>query len=304
MVNQAVYEFIQKIVPKEDMRQKEPLSRHTTFRVGGEAELFIRISNQEQLMCLIPFFRKLEIDFFILGNGSNILAGDKGYEGVILQLGKQMSDVTVTGNQIRAQAGASLPKVAASAWEHGLTGMEFASGIPGTIGGGIMMNAGAYGGEMAQITQSVLVMNEAGELMELDQVTMEFGYRTSVVKNRPYVVLEVTLSLKSGSREEIKAKMEELSKQRQEKQPLEYASAGSTFKRPKGHFAGKLIMDAGMGGFGIGGALVSEKHCGFVINRGNASAADILEVIKEVQDRVYERFGVILEREVICLGDF
>lgn len=304
MLNQAIYDYIRQIVPQEDILQNEPLNKHTTFRVGGEAEVFIKISNKEQLIRLIPFLKKLEIDFFILGNGSNVLVSDKGYQGTIIQICGRMSDVTVTGNRITAQAGALMSKVAVAAMEHGLTGMEFASGIPGTIGGGIMMNAGAYGGEMEQITESVLIMDEAGELMELNHDTMEFGYRTSVVKNRPYIVLEVKLVLQPGNEEEIRAKMSLLAAQRREKQPLEYPSAGSTFKRPEGHYAGKLIMDAGMRGFRIGGACVSEKHCGFVVNRGNATAADILEVIKEVQDRVYERFNVVLEREVICLGDF
>lgn len=304
MVNQAVHEYIQQIVPPEDVLRNEPLSRHTTFRVGGEADLFIRVGSREQLIQLIPFFKKLEIDFFILGNGSNVLVSDQGYQGAILQIGDRLSEVTVNGNFITAKAGALMSKIAECAQVHGLTGMEFASGIPGTIGGGIMMNAGAYDGEMSQITQSVLIMNHAGELMELNRETMEFGYRTSVVKNRPYIVLEVTIVLEPGNREEIKAKTARFAAERREKQPLEVASAGSTFKRPEGHYAGKLIMEAGLRGFSIGGACVSEKHCGFVVNRGKATAADILEVIKEVQDRVYERFEVTLEREVICLGEF
>ncbi|MDR2889928.1 MAG: UDP-N-acetylmuramate dehydrogenase [Lachnospiraceae bacterium] len=304
MINEDIREYIGTIVPPEDIFSNELLRGHTTFRVGGEAELFIKISNQDQLVKLIPFFNRLEIDYFILGNGSNVLVSDNGYQGVILQIGEHMSEVTVNGNIITAQAGVLLSKLAAIACEHGLTGMEFASGIPGTVGGGIMMNAGAYDGEMAQITQSVVIMNKAGELMELNHDTMEFGYRTSVVKNRPYIVMEVTLALTVGNKEDIKAKMEQLARQRREKQPLEYASAGSTFKRPHGHYAGKLIMDAGLRGFSIGGACVSEKHCGFVVNRGNATATDILEVIKEIQDRVYDRFDVTLEPEVICLGDF
>lgn len=304
ILNQDIYEYIGQIVPPEDVMRNEPLKKHTTYRVGGEAEVFIKISQKEQLLRLVPFLKRLEIDFFVLGNGSNVLASDKGYRGVVLQIGDQMSTVNVDGNRITAQSGALLSKVAAVAMEHSLTGMEFASGIPGTVGGGIMMNAGAYGGEMAQVTESVLIMDEAGELMKLNHDTMEFGYRTSVVKNRPYIVLEAELILQPGNAEEIRYKMNRLATERREKQPLEYPSAGSTFKRPDGHYAGKLIMDAGLRGFRIGGACVSEKHCGFVINRGNATAADILEVIKEVQDRVYERFDVTLEQEVVCLGEF
>ena len=201
-------------------------------------------------------------------------------------------------------AGVLLTKAAAEARECSLSGMEFASGIPGTIGGGIVMNAGAYGGEMKQIVESVEVMNREGEILVLDNDTMEFGYRTSVIKNRPFIVLEAVLRLQTGNREEIDAKMEELAAKRRAKQPLEYPSAGSTFKRPEGYYAGKLIMDAGLRGFSIGGARVADKHCGFVVNTGRATAADVREVIEEVQQRVKEKFGVRLEREVIFLGDF
>jgi UDP-N-acetylmuramate dehydrogenase len=304
MITESVLDYIKQIVPAGDLLENEPMSRHTTFKVGGQTDLFINISNGEQLIRLIPFFRRLEIDFFVLGNGSNVLVGDRGYRGVILHIGDGMSKMTVKENLITAEAGALLSSVAEFAASSGLAGLEFASGIPGTIGGGIMMNAGAFGGEMALITDLVLIMNEAGEMMELSGEAMEFGYRMSVVKNRPYVVLSVTLRLTPGDQAEIKQKIDELTGKRREKQPLDFASGGSTFKRPKGNYAGKLIMDAGLRGFSIGGASVSEKHCGFVINRGNATAADILEVIKEVQDRVYDRFYVTLEPEVIYLGDF
>ena len=197
-----------------------------------------------------------------------------------------------------------MSQVAKKALEEGLTGFEFASGIPGTIGGGVVMNAGAYDGEMKQVVTSVTVMNETGEILELDNEGMEFGYRNRIIKNRPFVVLEVELKLQEGNSEEIKAKMDDLSKRRREKQPLEFPSAGSTFKRPEGYFAGKLIMDAGLRGYSIGGAKVSDKHCGFVINAGNATAADVAEVIQEVQEKVKEKFGVTLEKEVIFLGDF
>lgn len=304
MITQSVYDYIGQIVPAKDMLSNEPMSRHTSFKVGGEAELFIRISNKEQLIRLIPFFRRLDIDYFILGNGSNVLVGDKGYQGVILYVGEGLSKITSEGSMITAEAGALLSDVAGYAADNGLAGMEFATGIPGTIGGGIMMNAGAYGGDMSQITESVRLINAAGEIMELNRESMEFNYRSSVIKNRPYVILSVILRLTPDDSAEIKKRVLELKRKRNEKQPLNYASAGSTFKRPPGSYAGKLIMDAGMRGFSIGGACVSEKHCGFVINRGNATAADIMEVIKEVTDRVYERFYIELEPEVIFLGDF
>ena len=199
---------------------------------------------------------------------------------------------------------ALLSSAAKCAYEHGLTGFEFASGIPGTVGGGVVMNAGAYDGEMKQIVESVRVLSNDGEIFTLDNDTMEFGYRTSIIKNRHFTVLEVTLKLKEGNREEIRKKMDELNAKRREKQPLEFPSAGSTFKRPEGYFAGKLIMDTGLRGFSVGGAKVSEKHCGFVVNTGKASATDVADVIAEVQEKVKNKFGVSLEREIIYLGDF
>lgn len=303
-ISSSIYEVLTAYVPGEDVLCKEPMCRHTTFRVGGEAQCFIRISNKEQLMHIIPYLRQVEMPFFILGNGSNLLVGDKGYPGVVLQIGDKMNRVSVQGDKISAQAGALLSQVARAAMEHGLTGFEFASGIPGTIGGGVVMNAGAYDGEMKQVAEQVTVLDKHGEIMELSGEDMEFGYRTSVIKNRPFIVLEVRLKLQQGEREKIALKMKELTAKRKEKQPLEYASAGSTFKRPEGYFAGKLIMDAGLRGYSIGGAQVSEKHCGFVVNTGKATAADVAEVIQEVQERVKEKFDVMLEPEVIFLGDF
>lgn len=303
-ISSAIYEFISTYVPEEDILTEEPMSRHTTFRVGGEAQCFVRISDKEQLKKLIPYLRQIEVPYFILGNGSNLLVSDKGYEGVILQIGNKMNTITVEGTHIRAQAGALLSQIAKCAYDKGLTGFEFASGIPGSIGGGVVMNAGAYGGEMKQVVESVLVMDIQGEILELSGESMEFGYRTSIIKNRPFIVLEVCLKLEQGNKERIASDMEELAQKRREKQPLEYASAGSTFKRPEGYFAGKLIMDAGLRGYSIGGAQVSDKHCGFVVNTGKASATDVAEVISEVQERVKDKFGVSLETEVIFLGDF
>lgn len=303
-ISSAIYEFIEAHVPKEDILLNEPMNKHTTFRVGGEAQCFVRISDVRQLMKLVPYFKLIEVPYFVLGNGSNLLVGDKGYEGIILQVGSKMNQITVEGTHIVAGAGALLSTVAKCAAENGLTGFEFASGIPGTLGGGIVMNAGAYDGEMKQVVEQVTVMNGQGELMEFDNETMEFGYRTSIIKNRPFIVLSSVIELKSGDKNEIQAKMDDFSARRKEKQPLEFASAGSTFKRPEGYFAGKLIMDAGLRGYSIGGARVSEKHCGFVINTGRASAADVAEVIREVQERVKDKFGVTLETEVIFLGNF
>ena len=304
VISSAIYEFINAHVPEEDILLNEPMSKHTTFRVGGEASCFVRISEAGQLAALMPYLREVEVPYFILGNGSNLLVGDKGYNGVILQIGSKMNGIHVEDTHIRAGAGVLLSPLAKCAQENGLTGLEFASGIPGTLGGSVVMNAGAYGGEMKQVIELVKVMNENGEILEIRGEEMEFGYRTSIIKDRPCIVLEAILNLQHGDQEIIAVKMEELARQRKEKQPLEYASAGSTFKRPEGYFAGKLIMDAGLRGYSIGGARVSEKHCGFVVNTGRASAADVAEVIREVQEKVKDKFEVMLETEVIFLGDF
>lgn len=303
-LDSAIYQYICEHIPEEDILLNEPMSRHTTFRVGGEAKALLKIKSEEQLLTLIPYFQETGTEYFIIGNGSNLLVGDKGYQGIILQIAGNMKDITVDGTTMTVKAGCLMSEVAKAACEHGLTGFEFASGIPGTIGGGVVMNAGAYDGEMKQVVEWVRVMNSDGEILELSNDDMEFSYRNSVIKNRKFVVLQVKLSLQEGKREEIHAKMAELNRRRREKQPLEYPSAGSTFKRPEGYYAGKLIMDAGLRGYSIGGAGVSEKHCGFVINKGKATAADVAEVIQEVQERIKKKFGVTLETEVIFLGDF
>ena len=302
--SEAVYEYIRAYVPEEDILKEEPMSRHTTFRIGGEAACFIRISKEEQLQKLIPCFKNVGIDYFVLGKGSNLLVGDKGYQGVILQVADACQQIEAEGNRLQVQAGTALSKAALFAMERGLAGMEFAAEIPGTVGGGVVMNAGAYGGEMKQVVESVRVLSPEGEILTLDNDTMEFGYRTSIIRNRNFTVLSVTFCLQEGDREEIRAQIEDFQKRRMEKQPLNYPSAGSTFKRPEGYFAGKLIMDAGLRGFQIGDARVSDKHCGFVVNVGKATARDVRDVIEEVQERVREHFGVSLEREVIYLGEF
>ncbi len=300
----SMYEYIESFIPGEQILFHEPMSKHTTFRVGGEAACMIYVQTEEEIRKLVSYLNQIEEDYFMLGNGSNILVGDKGYRGIIIKFGRQMEEIQVDGERMTIKAGALLPKVAVTAKEHGLTGLEFAAGIPGSIGGAIVMNAGAYDGEMKQIVESVRIIDRNGEILTLDNDAMEFGYRTSVVKDRPYIVLEVVLRLQPGDKEAIGARMEELAALRKSKQPLEYPSAGSTFKRPEGYYAGKLIMDAGMRGYRIGGAQVSDKHCGFIVNVNKATAADIKEVIEEVQERVKKRFHVSLEPEVILLGDF
>ena len=303
-MSRALLEFLASVVPEENIRQQEPMSEHTTFRVGGPAEVFVTVDDREQLEKVIRYLNLTGWPYFLLGNGSNLLVGDKGYRGVVIRLGRAFENVKMEGNRLTCGAAVSLAKAARTAMENGFSGLEFASGIPGSVGGGVRMNAGAYGGELGNLVESVLVMAKDGTLMELDNDTMEFGYRKSVLKDRPYAVLEVTMKLQEGDREEILAMMNDFAARRRQKQPLEYASAGSTFKRPEGNFAGKLIMDAGLRGLRIGGARVSDKHCGFIINDGTATAADIAELIEEVSERVKEKFGVSLEPEVIFLGDF
>ena len=302
MISEAVIQALRKFAPEENICLQESMASHTTFRIGGLADCFVQLENTEQLIKVQKYLRQVGVPFFILGNGSNLLVSDAGFRGVILQIGPKMNRVTVEGNVIVAQAGASMAQIARTAMEHELTGMEFASGIPGTIGGGVVMNAGAYGGELSQIVTQVNVVNSEGEIMELDNETMEFGYRTSTIRNNPFTVTEVILRLEKGDRQQIRERMDELAAKRREKQPLEYPSAGSTFKRPAGHYAGQLIMEAGLRGFQCGGAKVSDKHCGFVINTGNATAEDVRKLIREVQARVKDQFNVDLETEVLFLG--
>ena len=288
----------------DNVYRNEPMKKHTTFRIGGPADYYLCPHSAKEIQKVVEICREEKIPYFILGNGSNLLVSDKGYRGAVIQLWKNVSDIRVDGCLIEAKAGASLAKIAAQALEEGLTGMEFAAGIPGTLGGAVVMNAGAYGGEMKDILKEALVMDEEGKIFTLEKENLKLGYRTSIVKEKGYIVLAATLELKPGNREEIRKLMEDLKQRRAEKQPLDMPSAGSTFKRPEGYFAGKLIMDAGLRGFSVGGAQISEKHCGFVVNTGGASASDVLNLIREVQKRVRENSGVELETEVKFLGEF
>ena len=298
----GLMEKLENCIPKSCILMQEPMSKHTTFRIGGPADLFLEPENAEQLLGARKILQEAGIPCFLLGNGSNLLVSDEGYRGAILKVGPNMSTIRVEGNRLIAGAGALMSQVAKAAWEHGLTGLEFASGIPGTIGGGIAMNAGAYGGELCQVAYRVQVVTPEGELQELDNEAMEFGYRASIVKRLGLIVTEVELELQPGDKDEIKSIMDDLAARRREKQPLEYPSAGSTFKRPEGYFAGELIMKAGLRGFQIGGARVSDKHCGFVVNMGDATAADVRAVINQVESRVRASFQLDLEPEVIFLG--
>ena len=287
-----------------NVRINEDMSAHTTFKVGGCADIFVTPQNLKEATEIVRLLLTHEYPYTVIGNGSNIIVTDKGYRGCIVCMGSGEDDITVSENVITAGAGAMLSKVARIAYDNSLTGLEFASGIPGSVGGAVVMNAGAYGGEIKDVVAFVTLFDAVEKktvTMTADE--MHFGYRTSIVKEHPYVVLEAKFELASGNQEEIKATMDDLAARRRDKQPLEYPSAGSTFKRPEGYFAAKLIEDAGLKGYSEGGAMVSEKHSGFVINTGNATATDVLNLIKTVRKKVYEKFNVMLETEVVILGE-
>ena len=303
-MNQNFYDKLNNVIAKDSILIDEPMSRHTTFRVGGPADFFVTPKTKEDVRDVIRVCKEVGMPYYIIGNGSNLLVSDAGYRGVIVQIYKEMNEVKVEGDLVKAQAGALLSGIAAKALGAELSGFEFASGIPGTIGGACVMNAGAYGGEMKDIVQNVTVLTREGEIRKLEKEELGFGYRASVIKDRGYVVLGAELMLVPGDKEEILARMQELKNKRVEKQPLEYPSAGSAFKRPEGYFAGKLVMDAGLSGYAVGGAKVSEKHCGFLINAGGATASDVMELIRQIQAKVKEQFGVQLEPEIQFLGEF
>ena len=297
-------EKLQKLLGEAKVLVKEPMASHTTFKIGGPADYFVKPETVEELAAVLKLCKEGNVPYFILGNGSNLLVGDKGFRGVVIQLYKNFDGMTIEGTTVTAKAGAMLVRVAKESGKAGLTGLEFASGIPGTIGGAMVMNAGAYGGEMKDVVTSVTVLTKDGEIKKLSGEEMNFRYRGSVVEDEDYIVLEAVMELKEGNLEEIQARMAELTLQRKTKQPIEFPSAGSTFKRPEGYFAGKLIQDAGLRGFQVGGAQVSEKHCGFVINAGGATAADVMSLMQQVSDKVNKEFGVTLEPEVKRIGEF
>lgn len=292
------------IVGENKVLEQEPMARHTTFRIGGPADYFVELGSIEQIRAAIQVCREENLPWFVLGRGSNLLVSDKGYRGVILSIYKDFQKTEIQGETVTVQAGVLLTTLSGKVLDASLTGLEFASGIPGTIGGAVVMNAGAYGGEMKDIVRKVTVLDQDGEVRTLTCGEMQFGYRTSLAKKKGYIVLGAELTLKQGEKEKIREEMQTLKAKRIEKQPLEFPSAGSTFKRPEGYFAGKLIMDAGLRGAAVGGAQVSEKHCGFVVNTGNATAADVRELMRQVQGKIQEQFGVHLEPEVRFLGEF
>lgn len=304
IMNQEFYSRLEHILREEQILQNELMARHTTFRIGGPADYFLIPDDKEQVRRIIEICKEENMPYYIIGNGSNLLVSDKGYRGVVIQLYTRMAEIRADGENIHAQAGASLAKIAAAALREELTGFEFAAGIPGTLGGACIMNAGAYGGEMKDVLEEVTVLTKEGEIRVISKENLDMGYRTSAAAKNGDTVLEAVIKLEKGEKNKIQARMEELKEKRISKQPLEYPSAGSTFKRPEGYFAGKLIQDAGLRGYRIGGAMVSEKHCGFVINAGGATAADVDALIKYISQKVNEHAGVTLEPEVKRLGEF
>ena len=283
---------------EQNVIQNEPMKRHTTFRIGGPCDIFIKPRSIEEIRQIIEVVKENKVPYYVVGNGSNLLVSDDGYRGVIINLFNNFSDITVEGNTITASAGALLGKIGYTALKNSLTGFEFATGIPGTLGGAVVMNAGAYGGEMKDVLSEVTVLTKEGELLTLKADELELGYRTSIIAKKDYIVLEGKIQLKPGEPDKIKAVIDDLAFRRRDKQPLEYPSAGSTFKRPKDNFAGKLIMDAGLRGYTLGGAMVSDKHCGFVINKGDATCEDVIKLTDHVKEEVKNQLGIELELEV------
>lgn len=294
---------LQACLGEEGLKLQEMMKEHTTFRVGGAADYFIQPKNVEELQAALEILHRYDMPLMVIGNGSNLLVRDKGIRGAVIQIYSRMAEITIEGNLLKAKGGALLSAVAAKAAERGLTGLEFASGIPGSIGGAVVMNAGAYGGEMKDVLVSVEVLTQELEIKTIPAAELDLGYRHSIIPEAGYIVLGATLQLKEGNAAEIRSRMAELAEQRRAKQPLQYPSAGSTFKRPEGYFAGKLVQDAGLKGKTIGGAQVSEKHSGFLINIGGATAQDILDLIAFCQKEVKEKFGVTLEPEVKIVGE-
>ena len=300
-MNKSLENRLKLIAGDSNVRCDEPMSSHCTFRAGGTAKYYVIPDEYKKVRDVLRLCVEENIPYYVIGNGSNLLVQDDGFDGVIIEIDSALAKIEINGNEIVAKAGAKLSKIAVKALNESLTGFEFAHGIPGNLGGAVMMNAGAYGGEMKDVLKWVKVLDNNGEMKTLKAEELELGYRTSIIVKEKMIVLEACIELHEGNRDEIEMHMKELMAKRKEKQPLEYPSAGSTFKRPEGYFAGKLIQDAGLKGYRVGGAMVSEKHSGFVINYDNATATDIINLMKDVRKKVYEEFQVTLEPEVKIL---
>ncbi len=296
------YKDLASFLTEEEILLDEPMKNHTWFKIGGVADILLRPESVEKLIKVIHYVNKNNIPTFLIGNGSNLLVRDGGIRGIVIKT-EQIKNISIEGNILSAECGAELADISTAAYNSSLTGFEFACGIPGTLGGAVYMNAGAYDGEMSFVLDEVRVVTMDLKVITLKREDLELGYRTSAVKTNGFVVLDAKIVLEPGSKEEIKEKIDDLTRRREERQPLEFPSAGSTFKRPTGYFAGKLIQDAGLKGYQIGGAQVSEKHSGFVINKENAKADDVLGLIQYIQNTVMEKFNVELSTEVLIVGE-
>ena len=303
-MNEAFYRALCAATGAEHVFCDEPMKAHTSFHIGGPADFFVTPENIQQLEEILALCKEYGEDYFVLGNGTNLLVSDEGFRGVILQLLKNWNSCRIEGNVLTAGAGILLSRLSKLASEASLTGLEFASGIPGTLGGALVMNAGAYGGEIKDVLVRAKVFKPGIGVETLEPAALQLGYRTSIFKHSDWIALEASVALEPGEQARILARMEELKNTRNEKQPLDLPSAGSAFKRPEGYFAGKLIMDAGLKGYTIGGAAVSEKHCGFFVNKGGATAKDVRTLFRHVIETVRNDSGVTLEPEVRFLGRF
>lgn len=303
MATLGIIDKLKSLLNEDDIETNADMRKNTTFKIGGPADILIKPRTVEEIKNTVALLNETKTPFFVMGNGSNLLVKDKGIRGAVIKIGKNFSDIQVYGNTISAQAGALLPSISNRAIQNNLSGFEFAAGIPGTLGGAIVMNAGAHGGEMKDIVTNVTLMDYEGNIKVLSNKDMNFEYRKSILANEQYIVLSVEMELKPGNAEETKSIIKELRDKRTASQPLEYPSAGSTFKRPLNNFAGKLVEDAGLKGFTIGGAKVSEKHAGFVINNGNATAKDVLDLIEYAKNEVNNKFNILLEEEIKVVGE-
>lgn len=293
---------LMEILKQESIKIDEPMKKHTSFKVGGAADILVEPESSEEVEKVIKLCTKNKIPYYVIGNGSNLIVKDGGIRGIVIKLSK-LKNIKIDGERVIAESGITLAAMAQEALRNSLQGFEFASGIPGSVGGALNMNAGAYGGDMSQVVECAKVINDNGEVVSLCNEDLKLSYRKSIIMEKKYVVLEVTFKLAKGDQKEIKDKMDDLARRRKEKQPLEYPSAGSTFKRPEGHYASKLIEESGLKGVSVGDAEVSTKHSGFIINKGNATAKDVLDLIKVVQKTVKEKSDVQLNTEVLIIGE-
>lgn len=294
---------IEEIIDISKIRYNENMKKHTTIRIGGDAKCMVLPTEIDDIIKTVKFAKENDIDYFVIGNGSDLVVADEGIDGIVIKIGSGFDKVEVNGEEITAYAGCTMPKFAQIAKKESLTGFEFACGIPGTIGGGVRMNAGAYGSEIANVVEEITYLDENSNICKIKKEDAKFGYRQSIFgMNKDYIVLSAKFVLKKGNIKDIEEKMKEFTTARKSKQPIEYPNAGSTFKRPEGYFVGKLVQDAGLRGYRVGNMQVSTKHTGFIVNLGDATCKEVKQIIKDIQETVYEKFGVKLETEIQFIG--